>query len=125
LILLPIDNDAVSLSGQLYGFDFAGNRVFVDQDVMATPLTGAGSTDFGVTVDLQNPRCRVLVHGGKNGGSMFVARYLGGLRQKVVTAIGGRDSSGGWQGVLIGNQFWTNTNNASYGAVERNLPFDW
>ncbi len=125
LVLLPIDNDAISQSGQLYGFDLSGNRVFVDQDLMGTLLDGSGSTDFGVTVDLQNPTCRVLAHGGKNGGSMFIARFTGGMGQKNVTALPSPDSSGGWQGVLFDGEFWTNTNNASYGAVRRLLPTDW
>lgn len=125
LILMPVNNSAVSTTGQLYGFDLAGNRVLADQDLMGTTPPGFNSYRFGVTVDLSQPECRVLVHGGRDGGDFFVARFTQAMNQKTVTQVGGGDTHGGWIGALHGSQFFTNTNTASYGLVERALPLDW
>lgn len=125
LVLIPVRNDAVSLSGQLYGFDMTGNRLFVDQDLMGTTPPGVNSYRFGVTVDHSSPTCRVLVHGGRDAGPFFVARFTGALTNKTVQQNAGNDSNGGWIGVLIGDEFWTNTNTNSYGVVRRALPTDW
>jgi len=125
LLLLPVNNAAVSSTGQLYGFDLAGNRLLADQDLMGSTPQGFNAYRFGVTVDLDQPECRVLVHGGRDSGAFFVARFTEAMTKKSVTQVGGGDTHGGWIGALLGSQFFTNTNTASYGIVERALPADW
>lgn len=125
LVLLPVRNEDVSLSGQLYGFDLAGNRLFVDQDLFETPLTGFNSARIGVTVDLADPECRVLAHGGRDQGTCYFARFGGGMQSKAVAAGDPDDKNGGWIGALVGGELWTNTNTLTYGLVRRALPSDW
>ena len=125
LVLIPVNNAAVSTSGQLYGYDLAGNRVLVDQNLMGTTPPGFNSYRFGVTLDLADPTCRVLVHGGRDGGPFFVARFTDGLQTKTVSQVPVPDDQGGWIGVIAGGKFYTNTNTFSYGIVERLLPLDW
>ncbi len=125
LILFPVNNSAVSATGQLYGFDAAGNRLLADQNVLPVAPTGVNSFRFGVTVDTANAACRILFHGGRDSGPMHFVRFADNLQTKVPAQNPSGDTNGGWCGALIGGEFWTNTNVYSYGAVRRLLPTDW
>ncbi len=111
--------------GQLFGLALDGTQVFADTNVFETNL-GGNYYRFGVTVDTDNPYCRVLFHGAPNGTRIWIARFIDGMQNKVIAqASSGTDDNGATDGCIAGGDFWTNTNNWSYGIFRRTLPADW
>ncbi len=124
-ILLPVNNPNVSNSGQIYAFDRGGVRQLVDLDVMGVNDPLLSGVPLGVTVDRRNTGCRVYVHGGGTNATFYVARYTARFASKRVRTSVLQDRFGGASGVILGDDFWTNTNDHTWGLVRRTLPIDW
>jgi len=130
-LLIFCNNTSVSLGGQLFALDLAGNLVFEDTEVFPISSPNIMSFRVGIDIDLESPYCRLILYGGEDLPSnttvkWHFARYSGELDEKELYVINSPSYYGPCRGDLDNDgNLWASPHSGTAHFYKFTPPVDW